>query len=899
LSHTQPSLGGFAAEIPIQDLVGLRPRAWLCVGAGFSREDLKALLLNRGYGFTGDAITNLPAIALKLVTAFHHEVSAERVLSGSARQEVLRLLLAEPKILARLPELKRLRRQSGFFKRLDYSMQAARMAFAHDEEGAVYAERLAQRLGSNPLRGEMEWLSMSYEAWLEGSQLWDPPRVLRRATQLLNEEEWPRAMARPEAIHSFSVQTEESLERALWEALARHVVVQRVGPLGALPTVSQASHSHQLWHTLDDAADELADELARLAEEGHALEEIAVLISDTASVRRSLKRALEARGIPLADPRDPTRLKWDEGLKWATLSLELVARRFERDTVVSYLRSSSLAPAWVNEIHLRGIRLGLESYAGGFLSDVHAILSGLQQQLGGRKTCANLGEAHLAVLRKAATGCPDRYWLVPFFEAVWKEFARDMERVGQAERAAPILYWWERLQSRLQETASPVERAKPEHGVAVYRLQYAPLVPYSRVFVLGLPSNWLAGDGLGDYWFSERERETLSGEFAVRSGLQVRHERVAALTCWVRGAEQVVWLDAAYDADGRERESIEAVLKELGVTVAPEERGAHPRWLPSYGAFRPTPPQDVQLSALPQRPGGLPPEITATAIDSYSRCSMQAMAYHRWRLREVRESDLDLWPEARGNILHEAVKLLLTSRSPDGNFALTPAQALEQAWVSKRPKGLIRGARAAQYVRSRLMQVLETFCEKEREYFNRAPSRVISLDDTTLRLDYPDFAMTGVPDRIDEHPEGLFVIDYKTSSSLPYGSDMVELGYRLQLPFYALAARKQLNKEVMGVQFIELGKKGGRGNGIFFKKYNGKEPGKPTVLRGNSKSLLASEPEETWARLEESLISDAKGLVAGRFSARPKRGEKECLTCRVSDFCGLKRRNAEAGGDSE
>jgi hypothetical protein len=115
------------------------------VGPGFSREDLKALLLGQGHGFTGDAVTDLPGIALKILTAHDPELSKERVLSGVSRQEVLRLLLAEPKISARMAELKRLRRQGGFFRRLDSALQAGRAAFAHPEEGLVFAERLAQR----------------------------------------------------------------------------------------------------------------------------------------------------------------------------------------------------------------------------------------------------------------------------------------------------------------------------------------------------------------------------------------------------------------------------------------------------------------------------------------------------------------------------------------------------------------------------------------------------------------------------------------------------------------------------------------------------------------------------------------------------------------------------------
>ena len=611
------------------------------------------------------------------------------------------------------------------------------------------------------------------------------------------------------------------------------------------------------------------------------------------------KGACRARSSDGGSPR-PTRLRWEEGLKWATLPLEAVARAYARDEVVSYLRAYFAVPelpAWINEIHSRGIRMGLLSYGGGKLAVVHSRLKELQETLGGRRTCSELGEAHLRFLRASLGTEPTRQWILPFFENLWKEFTLDTERVGQGDRKAPLLYWWERLQARLAESQAPVERFKPSEGVAVYRIHQAPLETPGRVYVLGLPSQWLSGEGIGDYWFSERERETLSAEFAVRSAITVRQERLAALQSWMAGAQSVLWMDAAYDADGREREGIDALLRECAArmnwpeTVVPErarEQGAHARWIRSYGALRPVPPQSLQLPPLPRLPGGAPPEITATQLDSYSRCGLQALAYQRWKVRDSRDPDTELWPEARGNILHLAVKCLLESRTASGAFSVTPREALDIAWKQENPRGLLKSPRAEAYVRSRMVQVLEAFCEKEREYYGRAPSRIASLDSAYFRLIFDDVSIIGTPDRIDEHPEGIFVMDYKTSSSLPNGSDMLELGYRLQLPFYALAARRSLEKPVLGVQFVELNKKGGRGSGIFFKKYNGKEPGKLTTLTARSKSLLAIEPEEAWSRLEEQLHEHARGFVSGDFEARPKK-DKECTTCAVSDLCGYRR----------
>jgi RecB family exonuclease len=911
---------GFSSRIPLEQLTGLRPRAWLSVGEGFSREDIKAFVLARGQGFTGEAITQLSEIALRIVSQHDPRIDKTRVLKSLARQEVLRILLADPRIGARLPELKRLKRQSGFYRKLDQAIQAGRLAFAHWDECAVYSERLASRFGGggNPLRDELVMLAFAYEAWLEAGELIDPPLLVQRAIRAVQENGWPERLSRPETILVFGARTEESLERAFWDTLERHVRIERVGPLqepqgivmdmaqdmaspadGPRDAIAPPSWQWDLWHTIDDAAEELADRMAR-DEAATAYRDCVVLIPDSSSARRSLRRALEARGVPLADPRDPTRLRWDEGLKWATLPLTAVARRFERDSVIAYLRGYCAGPelpAWVAEIQSRGIRMGLQSYTGGKLAAVAPRLSELQDALGGRRACEDLADAHLRFLRAATEGDADRQWIPAFFESLWREFAADMERVKQADRKAPPLFWWERLQARLSESPAPVERFKPEQGVAVYRLHQAPLSPPRRLYVLGLPANWLAGEGVGDYWFSERERETLCSEFAVRSSISQRRERLAALAAWVGQARQVTWLDASYDVDGRERESIDAPLGELAkqlglaedaVPAKPRERGAHPRWIASYGALRPLPPQQVSLAPLPRGPTGAPPEITATALDSYSRCGFMALAYQRWRLRDVRQPDTDLWPEARGNILHAAVRLLLESRDESGRFSLTSREALDQAWKLENPRGLLRSARTESYARDRMVQVLDAFREKEYEYFDRAPSKIASLDSQYFKLEFEDVAIIGTPDRIDEHPEGIFVLDYKTSSALPHGTDMLELGYRTQLPFYALAARRELSKPVLGVQFVELNKRGGRGSGIFFKRYNGKEPGKLTTLTARSKSLLSLEPEDAWAALSDKLHAQASGFVSGQFAARPTKA-KECDNCLVADLCGFRR----------
>jgi RecB family exonuclease len=874
----------FERLISDASLGGLRPRTWLSVGPGFAREEVKAHVL-QSRGFVSQAIVRVDEIATAVLG-----VRADRVLGSGSRQEALRILLAEPRILARTPELKRLRRQSGFYRKLDAAIQGGRMAAAHEQELEVYSERLAARLGPNPLREELVTLARAYEAWLGGMELWDPPRLLREATAALDEGRVAAAL--PAKVIHLCAQTPESLEIEFWGSLAKHVELVRTGPVYEEPPAPDAARfAWERWHTLDDAAERLAETVAR-----EGWQDRVVLIPDVPAVRRSLKRALESRGVPVADPRDPTRLRWEEQVKWAILPLETVARGYERGRVISWLRShleQPELPKWVAEINARGIRQGLGSYAGGNLAQVHSFLRELEGRFGGKRLATELSEAHLAHLRAACGDDPGRMWLSGFFEGVWKELISDMGRVGQGSRRAPALYWLERLSTRIDEAPPPPERLKPAKGVLIHRLGQAPLAPCGELTFFGLPGSWLLGDGAGDYWFSEREREILASEFAVRSPVQVHKERKAALHAWMAAAPKVTLLDAQYDWDGRERETLAAALRDLGLELEPREMGAHPRWIASFGAERPLPALEAQL------PSALAREIRATDLDHYSRCGFQGLVRARWRLSDVEEPEADLWRNARGNILHRAIRILIETRDEEGRFTVEPARAIDEAWELERPRGLFRGERLARFVKARLLLLVRAFCEKEREFHGKARTRVLSLEGPELRLEYPDFVIKGIPDRVDEHADGLFVLDYKTSSNLPHGRDMVELGYRPQLPFYALAAARHFGKPAVGVQFVELDRSGTRNKGIFFTRLNGKEPGKLTQARANSGSLFDGEADAVWSAVEEKLVAQAREYLGGKFAARPVRGEKECRTCMLADFCGLRRLAPAEGGSEE
>ncbi len=902
---------------------GLEPSEWLVVESGISREEVKEFYLASGVGFVSSAIQDVAGLCRFILGPL---VEPKRILGAPSRQEVLRRILTERDFLEELPGIRRLRRQRDFYKKLDRAIQSARMTYGSPGEREAQEEKLREAGLSGGLRTELLHIIEEYEAWLAKNSAWDSPRLLLAAIGALSAPEIEFEF--PERIRVLSPKTGESRNEAFFEELAKRVEIERVHVsdlLGsdfaamerAVPGEELAT-TWEAWHTVDDACDRLADGLLAEYRAGR-LGESGVLLPDLPAIRRSLKRSLGERGLELRDPRDPTRLKWEESIKVALLPIDVVARRFRFDEVISLLHSS-----WVRidadpekefaekrkihqEILDRGIRFGLENYSGDKLERIRAILELLHAAFSPRIRLEDAAQFHLAWIRRNEDF---EAWVHDFFESVWERFGQDLAVIGDSGRRAPILYWLERLRLRLQDATPPFEKIQYENGVEIFRLGQTPLKYPEKLWCLALPPRYTTGESAGDYFYSDREREILSGHFQVRSGFMETEFRRKVLKFWIGHAREVIFVDANYDWDGRERESLAPLIQELGIPLLdPEMRHSHPRWRASYLHPKRSPPRRIALPPLSTRlENGEIREISATAIEHTSRCEMQGLLQGRWKARDAKPSDLDIRGDSRGTLLHEAVKVLVESRSAEGEFAVTANDALEEAWRRRRPKGLFQGERIARFTKKKLVPILETFMEAETKYAQRSRTRILALEEPKLRYTVdlgpsPDgdptaareqVAIVGYADRIDEHPDGLFIMDYKTSANSPTATQMVDLGYRLQLPIYAAAAANHFGKPAIGVQFVPLDRSGARTRGIFFKAWNGKEEGSLTNARSNNASLLDRDPGEVWGAVGEQVEAHTRRFLSGEVFVMPKQVKAgspyaECDSCFVRDACGQRR----------
>lgn len=870
-------------SIDYSELTGLTPRAWLVVESGINREEVKAILLSAGISFVGEAVLDLPGFCVKMFGGF---ISARDLLTASARQEVLRSILQKTARAGESwPELARLRRQKGFFKKLDQSLQSLRQTYSTEDERLAAAELLAAF--PTPIRDEIRRLVVHYEAWLTTQKKWDLPRLLLAASGMLSQTEIPLRL--PEKIYLLSGAPSESRTESFFEELGLRVETARVKLVEEPADPERAPRAQIAWEahqTLDDAAARLADELALSLRKNGTLAEEGVLIPDEPSVRRSLSRALRRAGILLQDPRDPTVLRLSEELKSALLSARLVALDYPVALLIEaaqlvYSGDYKKRQELVDRIHHEGWYQGFPPFVAADFPEFQEFLVRVREAFSGRNVLAEYKKAHLDCLEREGAA----HWVRTFLERIYDSYAADLALVGESGQVRPFRSFLERIQERINEATPPVEKVAYPAGLPLYRLGTVPLRYPKRLWCFGIPARFTQTQEVGDYALSSRDRERLSGSFQIKTARETNRFRKLALKQALDYSDEVIFLDAEYGPDGREREGIGALLAELGAaSVQREIRGAHPRFVRSFLAPKSAPPRDIQLPALSREHS-----IRTSAMEAYSRCPFQALVRYRLRLDEAEVADLEPAPNWKGTLLHKAVHLLIDSRDPhSGAFRISAADALAQAEASHPMENVFSSSRLRRGYHRRLMRILDQFVEKETKWWNIARTRVFSLEGPELTTTVDGYTIKGRPDRIDERSDGFLIIDYKTGSDSPQGSDVVELGYRLQMPIYARALRTMTDREVLGYSYVELTNDGSRAKGLYFARDHGKHEGALNHSPRKTKSILQSEPADAWNRLDDWIEKRVRDYVSGQFRVEPVLA-KECDKCFARDACGQRR----------
>ncbi len=853
------------------DFSGLRARKRICLGRGLSKEAAKEQIFARGGSLLSHQICSIQELAQQVVP--------DRVLvSPGVRRAILEMLLRRQEIAVYFPELRKFQKRAGFLKRLDRALQKTRGLYAELEEREVLLARLAEKNAHSVLREEILRMADAYESYLDSYGGVDSPLLLRLARDRLRDGAIPEGWRGVEWVYLYQSDS-ESLEQSFLDEVAKCVSCEWV-KTGMDSTTNDVWTLHRA-HTWDEAVSALADTLAKKESGERSL----LVIPDRPELRRSLRRGLKAAGIATRETRDPLSVRQAEVSKRILLPLQLVGQRFERSKVLEWLwslpqYSGSEKQVLTREIQRRGLRRGLQGYQGGVLAGLGKELATLQGRFSQRLTLEQLQVQHEACFE---TG-DEREFLTRVYESL----SVDWEFLKQETLALPVLSWLKKLQELLEEIAPSVQRLVAQEGVEIHLFQQAPL--------------WKEGErvavhffGLGErdlYWeptesdmaLSWKEREWLAVDFQIEGLRGLQEDRQRLLLQWFVGAKEVHWHLASYDGQGKELRNIDELIAEK-IPVNWNRVIDQPR-KERLLSYRNTTRIQCRSVKLPNWENRGKKHLEATELDRYTRCSFQALVDHRWKIQDEREPEDELWPDVRGTILHRAIEWILQDREKGQDVNL--AGALERAWSERNPAGWMKGRHSEQYVKGRLMKILVSFWDDEQVYRARSETKLYSVErEQVLELEVDGTLVRGVPDRLDQHVDGVFVIDYKTTTDVPTGAEILEQGYRLQLPFYAVAAREKLGQEVLGAQYVSLGREVSRARGIFLEAYNGKNPGSLTHTRSKA-SLFSDEPEVIWSRAKALVEESVRSIKQGHYEAKP-RLEKECVRCRLTDVCGQRR----------
>ena len=863
-------------DLLISEISGIKPRAYLILGPGWVREDFKSLCFTKGKSITQESVQNLSQMSSRFVPE-----SKGKVLDRSARVELLRQSFKDANLREALPTLFTHRFRPKFYNSLDRALQKGRMFFAHLEEGKVLEARLTERLGYEARREEFFLLNRFWEKLLEARNFFDEARVLEQAEIAIRTGEASFAVKKLYRAEHFM---DPPRVQFLWQAIAEKVQVEVISSKQLRKKPEPYEIDRKLAHSLEDTVQFLFDEILT---EGN-LDSHSVVIEDRPEIRRSVKRVAFERGIALLDSRDPTLLMTSEEIKTATLPLEIVARNYPGQLVLPWLATRFPdAGSYRKKIIEYGNASGIESYKG--VPEVYSALTALKDLYPGRITLPKLQEAIFKNIEDAKLPS----WVSQTFERIFQTWAGSLDQLGRLTAKRPLRIFLDELRDKIKSTPPVLGPERNEAGLRLYRVDQAvslelPELEDVKIHFLGLTSTFFEPRETSTEWFSVRDIEILASEFGI-PGRQVLGDQAKASFCtWASqaSAHATVW-EYAYDEGGSETESLELSLQSIPEIILGTETKftVHPKVMPSLGAklTEAVPFEKIEMNRT---------DFPMSFLNSLGNCAFTAYAQHLLKLYDERDADFDLSGDSFGNLVHAAVETLVATK-----LRVTPLQAFDEAWLKTAKPAWIRSERLFKAIRTKTLSILEHFIESEKLYREQSHAELIGQE-IPIVLKRGGFTFQGRMDRVDQHADGLVLMDYKTGSVLPSGTVTREKGKGLQLPAYALALKDERNQEVVGAQYIQLlPKKTQRNSGFLFARWNkGKKADVVefplSTATARSGSLIPAEPEEVWKHLDQKIGSLLEQAKHGNFEAKPA-DPKDCASCRYQLICGNLRVSTE------
>ncbi len=487
-------------------------------------------------------------------------------------------------------------------------------------------------------------------------------------------------------------------------------------------------------------------------------------------------------------------------------------------------------------------------------------------------------------LREVAAWVAAQVELSPMHSAV-RLWENETDAVGLADRRLPSAYWIRGLRESVRTLKPPPDRLRPESSLLVLRYDQVPalrITSESTIHLLGVSESWFENVSSSWQWYSDAECSVLLKDYPVFDSKQAEKLQKEFVLSWLKvGANVVAW-EPKIGLDGKELSELSLEWKRLLDSIevpTPQNFGAHPFWkaalvkLPQSkerGITRPV--VDLLDLTSPQ---------AISLLDDYTKCPFLAYASRILKLRDLADEDPEIAGNLWGDVLHHAI-FLMTAKDQ------TPEAALDTAWELAVSEKAVVAPRMERAARARALILLKEFLIDESAYRKSSQATPESFE-ADLEISLGQMQFRGRADRVDRHPDGYIVLDYKTSKTgAPGGLELFSKGIGAQLAIYALAVKERTKAEVVGALYVLLNAPFTRKKGFIFKAH-------PILKLGGgiNFSRVNEEPDVVWGRARGLLEANVNRMTEGWFGAVPA-SEKNCVHCRMRLSCGEGRRSLDS-----
>lgn len=179
--------------------------------------------------------------------------------------------------------------------------------------------------------------------------------------------------------------------------------------------------------------------------------------------------------------------------------------------------------------------------------------------------------------------------------------------------------------------------------------------------------------------------------------------------------------------------------------------------------------------------------FSASQLTALGQCAFKWFANKVLKLQELEEAELELSALLRGNIYHRSLELAVLSATD-----LTQITAnLEAAFLKAEQDCQLPVLSAWEARRTEHLQILNYACTQPD--FIKQEAQILQPE-TKFTAEWYGLTVTGSIDRIDRTPQGLVLLDYKTSSQAPPGvkDEFGKANIDIQMSLYAHVASTAL-----------------------------------------------------------------------------------------------------------